>query len=603
MITPQNTQKEIQAAIDAGGIVEFAPGIYEKAHYRITGPVHLIGNRATLVGGRRIEWQRVEDIFARACSDETGNPAEACSREQKSSYLLCCDAPTGQPLRSLVVNGELRNRCRFPAKGYLQHESVFNVKFRGVTGGGWERKPTKEEMTTMRVPEGALDGLTLHSAEVTVVHSWDDSMVSIAHVEDQVVTFDKETEYPVGGFGAKNFCLWNVPEALQEAGTFYHDTVAGKLYYRPLEGENEDIIAYLPEYNRILYAEEAVSDVEIEGFTLMCTEPDHILAGYGARRLSGAVSLTEGSNICIHDLNITAVGAHGIYTMGEIADMKVMRCHVFGVGAGGIRVSNSKSLTGMAEEYGDYAKSEIADCHVHHVGLYFPSAIAIATVNCDVRHNEVHHTSYSGIDSRGDNIIIEKNFVYDTMNVMNDGAAIYSYGSRGGGIMRNNLVYGVQPKDGHRLRIAYYLDEMSRGWQVEHNVALECYFTSHNHMCGKNTFFENIFVNSKDDMLFDMLNTRWKCSYIGNVFSAGGKITVRMAQDGLEVFEDNRYHSQDGTLIQKVMKDGQVTGDRIMEMSDSNKTIEAVQFDKDERVFTVGDLTIDLRDIGSCSKF
>lgn len=52
MITPQNTQKEIQAAIDAGGIVEFAPGIYEKAHYRITRPVHLIGNRATLEIGR-----------------------------------------------------------------------------------------------------------------------------------------------------------------------------------------------------------------------------------------------------------------------------------------------------------------------------------------------------------------------------------------------------------------------------------------------------------------------------------------------------------------------------------------------------------------------
>ena len=31
MLTPQNTRKEIQAAIDAGGVVEFAPGIYESA--------------------------------------------------------------------------------------------------------------------------------------------------------------------------------------------------------------------------------------------------------------------------------------------------------------------------------------------------------------------------------------------------------------------------------------------------------------------------------------------------------------------------------------------------------------------------------------------
>ena len=37
MLTPQNTHKEIQAVIDAGGTVEFAPGIYENAHYRING--------------------------------------------------------------------------------------------------------------------------------------------------------------------------------------------------------------------------------------------------------------------------------------------------------------------------------------------------------------------------------------------------------------------------------------------------------------------------------------------------------------------------------------------------------------------------------------
>ena len=51
MITTNCTRKEIQAAIAAGGVVEFAPGLYESAHYRITKPVHLIGNGAVLVGG------------------------------------------------------------------------------------------------------------------------------------------------------------------------------------------------------------------------------------------------------------------------------------------------------------------------------------------------------------------------------------------------------------------------------------------------------------------------------------------------------------------------------------------------------------------------
>lgn len=583
MLTPQNTTKEIQAAIDAGGVVEFAPGLYENAHYRISKPVHLIGNGAVLLGGSKIKWQRVKNLFLSGAEPE---------------YLLCCDAPKGLPLRSLVVNGELRSRCRFPERGYLQHESIFTPQYRGVTGGGWERKPTTEEMTTMRVPEGSLEGLSLHSAEVTIMHSWDDSMVRINHIDNNIVTFDQETSFPVGGFGVKNFCLWNIPEALKEIGTFYHDTAEGKLYYYPLDGECEDTVAYLPEHYSILYAEEKVTDVKMEGFTMMCTESEHVLAGYGARRLSGAITLTQGSNILLKDLTITAVGAHGICTQEEIADMKIERCHVYGVGAGGIRVANSKSVSGRADEYGEYPKSEVTDCHVHHIGQYFPSAIAIATVNCDVRHNEVHDTSYSGIDCRGDHIIIEKNLVYNTMNVMNDGAAIYTFGSQGGGVLRNNLVYGVQPRDGHRLRIAYYLDELSRGWKVEHNVALECYFTSHNHMCGDNTYVENIFVNSQGDMLYDMMKTTFPCNYIGNVFSAGGTITVRMAEDGLAQFEKNCFHSVDGRMIHRLIRDGKIAGEDTLKMSESNQKIDAVAFDFSERVFNAGDLSIDLRDIG-----
>ena len=100
MITPEYSQKQIQAEIDAGGVVEFGPGIYESAHYRITKPVHLIGNGAVLVGGKRVKWTRVRNTFSK-----------------EPEFLLCSDAPGKQPLRSLVVNGQLRKRCRLPEPG------------------------------------------------------------------------------------------------------------------------------------------------------------------------------------------------------------------------------------------------------------------------------------------------------------------------------------------------------------------------------------------------------------------------------------------------------------------------------------------------------
>ena len=561
MITPNNTFEEIQAAIDAGGTVEFAPGIYEHAHYRITKPVHLIGNGAVLVGGKRIKWERVEN-------------------------LLCCDAPKDQPLRSLVVNGQLRKRCRLPEAGYFRHESVFPVRWLGTTLGGWEKKPTEEELNTLRVEEGALDGITLDSAEITVVHSWSDSLVRIEKVEGQVVTFDMPVEFPAGGFGVKTYCLWNVPEALKIPGTFYHDIKAGKIYYWPLPGEDEQTIAYFPEFENIFYAQDPVFGVEMEGFTLMCTEPSHVVVRFGAQKLSGAIELEEVTDIKLHDLEITAVGGHGIRATGKVKNMQVSYCHIHDIGAGALRT----------EVRNEENKSEISDCHIHHVGLYYPSAIGISASDFNVRHNEIHDTSYSGMCINGSDFVIEKNHIYNTMLILNDGAASHS-GATERVTMRNNLVYGIQPKDGHRLRIAYYLDELTRNWVVEHNVALECNFPNHNHMCGDHLYKENIFVNSEGDLFFDMLNTKWKCNYVGNVFSAGGDITVRMEEDAM-TFEENYFHSANGVIRHSILKKGEITGEKILELSDSNQQIEAVSFEREERVFTVGNLTIDLSDVG-----
>ena len=568
MITTKCTRGEIQAAIDAGGIVEFAPGIYESAHYRITKPLHLIGNDAVLVGGKCIQWERVKNPFAKV-----------------PEFLLCCDAPGKQPLRSLVVNGQLRKRCRLPESGYWKHESVFPVRWLGTTLGGWERKPTEEEMTTLRVEEGALDGLTLGSAEITVVHSWSDSLVRMQKVEGQKVTFDMQVEFPAGGFGRQTYCLWNIPEALKVPGSFYHDVEKGKLFYVPLLGEDENTIAYYPEYENIFYAEEPITDVEIEGFTLMCTEPSHVVAKFGAGLLSAAIEMGESTRVKLHDLEITAVGGHAIRATGKVSDMQVQNCHIHNIGGGALRtnVRNKEN------------KSEITDCHIHHVGLYYPSAIGINAQDFHIRHNEIHDTSYSGICIGGSDIVVEKNHVYNVMRILNDGAACYS-GMTERVTMRNNLVYGIQPKAGHRLRIAYYLDELTRDWVVEHNVALDCNFPNHNHMCGDHLYKENIFANSQGDIFFELQDTKWKCNYVGNVFSARDGITVRMEEGEMGVFEENRFHSADGVIRHSIISGGEIVGEKILEMSSTNSVVDAVSFDS--RIFTVGDLVIDLRDVG-----
>ena len=402
-ITINDTTEEIQAAIDLGVIVEFEAGVYENAHFRLTKPVHLIGNGAVLVGGTKITWR-----------EENG--------------LLVCDAPTGKPMRDLVVNGVLRMRSRYPEEGYLRHETNFDVAWLGTTKGGWERKPTYDEMTKMHVEKGALEGLTLHSAEATVVHSWSESMVQVRGVNENTLTFDEPCWYPVGSFGRRNYCLWNIPEALKKEGTFYHDTKIGKLYYKPMAGEDIYTEAYLPIHESILYADEKVNDIEIEGFKLMATASTRVSASFGASNMVGAINFNAIDNLYIHDIIATATGGYAVRNCGYgkySSNIKIESSYFHGLGAGAVNF-------GVKERDG----SKVCDLLVHNVGIYHSSALGIVTSNFDVCHNEVHHTSYGGILASGHGIFVEKNYVHHVMNVLNDGAALYT-GMCKNGIFRN----------------------------------------------------------------------------------------------------------------------------------------------------------------------
>ena len=562
MVTPRNTVYEIQRAIDEGGEVVFAPGLYQNAHYRISRPVRLKGEGAVLAGGEKISW-----------TEENG--------------LLTAPIQAEEPLRSLVVNGSLRTRCRLPQTGYWQHESVFDVKWMSTTGGGWQRKPTLDELTTLRVQPGALKGLTLDSAEATIVHSWDESLLTVKSAEGDLIRFTRPGGHPAGGFNVHDYCLWNVPEAFTDKGTFFHDVKAGKLYYRPLDGEGVHTEAFLPRFESIFYTDAPVSHVEINGFTLIATDTPHVSAGFGAYLMPGAIELHDVSDSEIHHVSITAVGGYGIRSQGRFMRNRIHHCTVSGTGAGGIR-AGEKALPG------DY--SEITDCRVHHVGLYYASAIGIAATCCHIRHNEVFHTSYSAVNCGGDGIVIEKNLLHHAMEVLNDGAAIYSFGAHKG-VLRGNMVFGIHPKNGHKLRSAYYLDELSRDWLVERNVAVDCDVPNHNHMCGGHTYRENIFANESADLLITLHNCPWGCRYVGNVLSCGGTITFSGTEAALERIADNRFHSADGLIHCVLLDRYDRIGERVCPEEDNEKT-GAQHFSCDQRVFSAPGLEIDLSDVG-----
>lgn len=119
------------------------------------------GAKVTLIGGRRLTgWRKDGDKF----------------------YAI--DLPEVKAgkwdFRTLTVNGSPRGRARRPEEGFFEHRSEFDVPWMSTTGGGWKRKPTPEELTTLVYdPRDLGPWLDARSAEITIYHSWDESLVGL----------------------------------------------------------------------------------------------------------------------------------------------------------------------------------------------------------------------------------------------------------------------------------------------------------------------------------------------------------------------------------------------------------------------------------------
>lgn len=180
------------------------------------------GAKVVLYGGRRLTgWHRDGDTLWAADVPE--------AKQRRWDFRL------------LAVDDRLCDRARLPQEGTFTHLSEFKVPWMSTTGGGWKRKPTPEELTTMKYrPEDLGAWLDVNNAEVTVYHMWDESVAGIAHndVKGHVLTFSNPCGHPPGAFGVKKYVVWNVRDGMTRPGQWYLDRTAGKVVTWPLPGED-----------------------------------------------------------------------------------------------------------------------------------------------------------------------------------------------------------------------------------------------------------------------------------------------------------------------------------------------------------------------------
>jgi hypothetical protein len=483
------------------------------------------GGRAKLVGGVRLSgWAKEGERFwsAPLPSDRTWD------------------------VRLLQVNGRFCPRARFPEEGTLTHLTRFDVPWMSSTGGGWKRKPTASELTTMKVKPGDLPaGLDLKNAEVTVFHMWDESVAGLTRLDadTSTLTLAPPLGHPPGAFGVQKYCFWNIKEGMTRPGQWYFDRGRGRIVYWPLAGEDMGRVTAVVPTRRSVIRASGVSNLTLRNLDIEVTTVPLITGGFGATAFDGAVQLERADGALLEGLHVAYVAGQGIKARGRQKPIRVVRSEVSSCGAGGVYLWSEGGL--------------VENTLIHDVGLMYPSALGITGGGKGARlaHNEIHDTTYSAVAFSGEDIVMEHNLLYHCMKVLHDGAAIYTFASKNTRIS-DNVARDIVDTGGYGAS-AYYLDERSEGCVVERNIAIDVVRPSHNHMARNNTIRDNVFINHGDMTITLPRSSGFTVER--NVFFATGKLTIE-GVNAVTTWSHNLVNTGDGKVAGVVLNNYATSG-------------------------------------------
>ena len=503
--------------------------------------------------------------------------------EPDSQGWYSAPAPDGlnaeAPLEALLVNGRFAAQARLPRRGAFRHLNEFPVRWMSSSAGGWERKPTQEELMHLLCREGDLpDNLQVRSARIQLFHQWDESRVGCAGYDPatRVLTFSQEPGHPPGSFAyqdnpkARTYVVWNVPDGMLEPGQWHHDVERNRIVYWPHPYEDMSVIQVIaPVHQGILnlqgQAGSFVRNVTIRSLSIIAGAGGSRPAGFGAGAVAGAIHLIDVSGVTLERLHIHHTAGAGIRRNDSpakghspvVQEVHIRRCHIHDTGGPGVRIDATRDCV-------------VEDCTVEDIGLIHTSALALSLCGEGslIRHNLVRRCPYSAIQSAGARgIVIEYNRIEEFMQKLDDGAGIYVFAGKGT-VFRGNVAYGTSGRVAH----AYYLDEQSEDCLVENNLAVDTASPIHNHMGRSCTHRHNVFID-RGDMQLSWCRCR-DFVFQGNLLLAAGKITFSMDREALAHMSVNVLSAGDkGLTVEWLKSDGyDVTGSEPLLPGASNRS-------------------------------
>ena len=403
----------------------------------------------------------------------------------KENKFICADLPVnnaGWDFRMILVNDSLRERSRLPEKGYFNHLSEWNVKVLPLVYGEWERKPTKQELSSLKYDSKDVNPWIKDStsAELTVLHSFDESYLGVRSVDTvhHLLHFTYPSIEVPGSFGNKNYVVWNTMQGITHPGQWYFDKSKRKIYYWPIKGQdstNTNIV--VPITRNVITFLKGTKSIILEGLTIEATGNHLQNEDFAAMGIDAAIIGSGVSQIVLNKLTIKQTGGSAIKLSGK-----------------NITISDSKfNALGGGGIYYFGRNINIKNCTIENTGLIFSGAVGIrGNGECDsIKNCNIINIPYSGINIHGDSCLIEKCTIKHVMTIFQDGGALYC-GVQKNSTIRNNFIIGNNTS---RFTMGIYFDEQSYNCLAKNNTVINSGIPVHCHMAKDILYENNIFFD------------------------------------------------------------------------------------------------------------
>jgi hypothetical protein len=203
--------------------------------------------------------------------------------------------------------------------------------------------------------------------------------------------------------------------------------------------------------------------------------------------ISAAVTFGAAENCALDRCSFEHLGGSAIWLRRACRNNWIGSCRIHDVAGNGVNVGEPRSevpnVTPTATALNQVSQGNaVVHNRIEHCGAVFHGAVGVwigMAKATEVSSNEISHLPYTGVSvgwswtaapTVCEGHLVTSNHIHNVMQMLSDGAGIYTLGRQPGTILRGNVIHDVPVNAGRAESNGIFMDEGSSEMLVESNV-------------------------------------------------------------------------------------------------------------------------------------